>query len=346
MEQVTIKDIARMCGVGVSTVSRAINNHPDINKETKEMILQVAKEHNYIPNNSARNLKRYDTKAIAILVKGMTNPLFGTMLTVMEEEIKRNKYALVLRYVKANQDEVDVAIELENERHLRGIVFLGGYFCHNEEKLELLHVPYIVSTVSSMTEGIDISTYSSIAVDDRKESFKAVEYLINQGHKKIAIITTPKADKSIGHLRLEGYFSALRKYKIPVEESLIGYMPEESMDYSYENGYAVMKELLDRNLGFTAVFAISDILAIGACKAILETGKRIPDDYSVVGFDGIDMAGYYNPSLTTISQPVDRLAYESIHILFDVIKGKSGHKHKVLPAELTIGGSTKNIIHL
>ncbi len=341
MEQITIKDIAKICGVGVSTVSRAINNHSDINQETKEKILQVAKEHNYVPNSSARNLKRYDSKTIAILVKGMTNPLFGTMLTIMEEEIKRNKYALVLRYVKANQDEVDVAIELENERHLRGIVFLGGLFSHSVEKIGLLGVPYIISTVSGITQEIDRNTYSSVAVDDRKESFKAVEYLIKQGHKKIAIITTSEVDQSIGSLRLEGYYSALRKYDIPIRESLIGKMDEKCMEYSYENGYAVMKELLERGEDFTAVFAISDILAIGASRAIVETGKRIPEDYSVVGFDGIDMAGYYNPSLTTMSQPVKELAYETIHILFDVIKGKSGHKHEVLGADLTIGESTR-----
>ncbi|MDO5291697.1 MAG: LacI family DNA-binding transcriptional regulator [bacterium] len=344
MEQITIKDIAKLCGVGVSTVSRAINDHPDINTATKEMILEVVKEYNYIPNNSARNLKRYDAKAIAILVKGMNNPLFSTMLTIMEEEIKRNKYALVLRHVKPNEDEIDVAIELENERHLRGIVFLGGLFIHSEEKLALINVPFIISTVSSIVENMDKNKYSSIAVDDRKESYKAVEYLINQGHKKIAIITAAKADQSIGRLRLEGYLNALKKYGIEPEEELIGYMPEDCKEYSYKNGYAVMKELLDKKMGFTAVFAISDILAIGACKAIFETGKSIPEDYSVVGFDGIEMAGYYNPSITTISQPVNQLAQETIHMLFDVIKGKSVHKHKMLSAELSIGGSTKNII--
>lgn len=343
MEQITIKDIAKICGVGVSTVSRAINNHPDINNSTKEMILQVIKEYNYIPNNSARNLKRYDAKVIAILVKGMNNPMFGTMLTIMEEEIKWNKYALVLRHVKPNEDEIDVAIELENERHLRGIVFLGGLFMHSEEKLAMISVPYIISTVSSIAENIDKTKYSSIAVDDQKESFKAVEYLIKQGHKRIAIITTPKEDCSIGYLRLTGYYNALKAYGLEHDQSLVGYMNEDSTEYSYQNGYSVMKELLERNTGCTAVFAISDILAIGACKAIVEAGKRIPEDISVIGFDGIEMSDYYNPSITTISQPMKELAQESIHILFDVIKGRASNKHIVLPAELIVRGSTKSL---
>ena len=98
MEEITIKDIARICGVGVSTVSRAINNHPDINPETKEMIMRVIKENNYVPNNSARNLKRQDAKAIAVLVKGINNSFFSQMIKVLEEEIKEKSYAMVLHH--------------------------------------------------------------------------------------------------------------------------------------------------------------------------------------------------------------------------------------------------------
>ena len=99
MESITIKDVARICGVGVSTVSRAINNHPDINPETKEMIMQVIKENHYVPNNSARNLKRSDARAIAILIKGISNPFFNSMIKVFEEEIQKKKYTLVLQHV-------------------------------------------------------------------------------------------------------------------------------------------------------------------------------------------------------------------------------------------------------
>ena len=126
MECITIKDVARVCGVGVSTVSRAINNHPDINPETKEMIMQVIKENNYVPNNSARNLKRSDARAIAILIKGISNQFFNSMIKVFEEEIQKKKYSLVLQHVDAWQDETEVALELEKEKRLRGIIFLGG----------------------------------------------------------------------------------------------------------------------------------------------------------------------------------------------------------------------------
>ena len=115
MAEITIKDIAKKCGVGVSTVSRALNNHPDINPETRSMILRVIEETGFIPNNSARNLKRTDAKCIAVLVKGITNPFFSNMIRIIEEETQRNKYALVLRHVEAQEDEMDVALELEKE---------------------------------------------------------------------------------------------------------------------------------------------------------------------------------------------------------------------------------------
>ena len=128
MDSINIKDIARICGVGVSTVSRAINNHPDINPETKNMIMQAIKEHNYIPNNSARNLKRTDSKAIAVLIKGISNPFFSKMIRVFEEEIQKKKYLFIMQRVDASEDEVDVALELIKEKKPRGSCSWADFF--------------------------------------------------------------------------------------------------------------------------------------------------------------------------------------------------------------------------
>ena len=143
MAEITIKDIAKECGVGVSTVSRALNNHPDINPETRKKILEVIEQTGFIPNNSARNLKRTDAKCIAMLVKGITNPFFSKMIEIIEDEAKRKRYALVLRHVDAQEDELDVALELEKEKRLRGIDFLGGMLRHSQEKLDKLKVQNI-----------------------------------------------------------------------------------------------------------------------------------------------------------------------------------------------------------
>lgn len=343
MVEITIKDIAQICGVGVSTVSRAINNHPDINPETKALITKTIKEMNYIPNNSARNLKRVDAKSIAVLVKGITNPFFSNMIKIMEEQIKKRKYSLVLHHVDFNEDEVDVALELVKEKRLRGIVFLGGYFSHAEEKLAKLHVPFVLSTIGGAPETIGKHTYSSISVDDFKESYQVVDYLIKIGHRKIAILSAPFSDISIGKLRLDGYLKALSDNQIPVNEKLICCMHEKHIDYSLQNGYDLTNELMKRKEEFTAVFAISDNMAIGCCKALFDAGFQVPQDYSVIGYDGIEMGQYYHPALTTMAQPIEIMALETIKLLFKVIDGQEEHQHKVFPATLTIRDSVREL---
>lgn len=341
MESITIKDIAKKCGVGVSTVSRAINNHPDINEETKAKIMQVIKEYNYIPNNSARNLKRTESNTIAVLIKGITNPFFNRILKVIESEIQDRKYSFLLHRVEEHEDEIDIAVLLTKEKRLKGIVFLGGYFYHSTEKLKQLKVPFILST-GGVSDKINPKYYSSVMVDDYKESYKMVDYLCKLGHKKIAIVCAPTEDESIGKLRLYGYKQALKNNHCNMNPGLIRYLRDASIDtFSMEYGYEVTKELLHSKEEFTAIYAISDSMAVGACKAIFESGKKVPEDYSVAGFDGLDISFYYQPSITTIRQPTEEMAQETIKILFDLIDHKVKREHRIFNGELVIGQSTK-----
>ena len=330
MAEITIKDIAKQCGVGVSTVSRAINNHPDINPETRRMILEVIDQTGFIPNNSARNLKRTDAKCIAVLVKGITNPFFSSMIQIIEEETQRNKYALVLRHVEAQEDEIA----------WRGIVFLGGKFEHSEEKIRKLKVPFIFSTIGvNVPDQINRMEFSNIAVDDRTESKKMTEYLLGLGHRKIALITE-RSERPIGRLRMEGYRRAYAECGLEAPDELICYVQEDIDHYSMENGYLTAKKLLESGREVTAIYAVADALAIGACRAVLEAGKKIPEDISVAGYDGIEMGEYYNPKLTTIKQPVEEMAKRTIRLLLDVIGERREHQQIVFPAELVVREST------
>lgn len=343
MEEITIRDIAKMCGVGVSTVSRAINNHQDINPETKAMIMEVIEKHGYIPNNSARNLKRTDAKSIAVLVKGISNPFFSKMIKIIEKEVKKRKYSMVLHHVEFNEDEVDVALELVKEKRLRGIIFLGGYFIHSEEKLAKLSVPFVLSTIGCVAGTDEENTYSTVSVDDEAESYKVVDFLIKSGHKRIAMLGADPADESIGKLRLLGYKKALADNGIAYDEKLIGNMDKEVEFYSLENGYRVANRLLDSKEEFTAIYAMSDMLGIGAYKALFEHGKRIPEDYTVVGFDGIEMSEYITPTLTTLRQPIEEMAIETVRQLFLVMDGGKENEHRIFPGELMVRDSFRPI---
>lgn len=343
MDSINIKDIARICGVGVSTVSRAINNHPDINPETKTMIMKVIKENDYIPNNSARNLKRTDSKAIAVLIKGIENPFFNKMIRIFEKEIQKKKYSFIMQRVDEREDEVEVALELLKEKKPRGIVFLGGYFSHSSETLQKLTVPFVLSTIGMADFSEEAPSYSCVSVDDFAESYKMTDYLLSLGHERILILAAGKEDESIGLLRLEGYKRALSDHGILPDPSLIVYSDGSRECYTMDNGHELMNRVLHSDVKFTAVYGISDSIAIGASKALFEHGKRIPEDYSVAGFDGLDIAHYYNPAITTIRQPVEAMAEATIKLLFDVIKNQSVHQKMIFKAELVEGESTRKL---
>ena len=336
----TIKDIAKLSGVGVSTVSRVLNDRPDVSEESRRRVLEVIAEHNYLPNNSARSLVRTKSDTVGLVVRGVQNPFYTDIIRAIEHKLDLAGYTMVMRQIPSGDDEIQCGAVMEKEKRLRGIIFLGGYLVHSEEKLAQLHVPFILSTTGMLPKGFSRNTYSSVAVDDTKESYKMVDYLCKNGHKDIAIVCARKTDASIGKLRLEGYKKALKDNGIEVREELILPMRSDLEDYSLENGYMVTKEFLEKQIPCTAIFAISDMLAIGAGKALSDAGYRVPEDISLTGFDGVEIGKYVIPSLTTLKQPVDSMARETARILFDIIGKKAKHQHCVFDGELVIRDST------
>ena len=261
---------------------------------------------------------------------------------MFEEEIQKEKYSLVLQHVDEWQDEVDEAIKLEKEKRLRGIVFLGGQFTHSISKLDQISVPFVLSTIDLESEE-GKKRYATVSVDDIRESEKVVDYLLSKGHEKIAIITSAREDESIGRLRLEGYYRALKRHGMEPNPLLVKYMHPELGSYTMENGYALTKELLEENADFTALYVISDRMAIGACKAIFDSGKTVPGDYSVVGFDGLELAQFYNPSITTLRQPMEEMAKATIHMLFEMIHKKGGGQRMLFEGKLIEAQSVRDI---
>jgi len=247
MERITIKDVARICNVSVSTVSRAINNSHDISDETREKIMKVVRDNYFVPNNNARNLKRTESRTIAVLIKGIDNAFFSPIISILEKEIQKRKYTFVLQRVEQNQDEIDVALALENEKKLKGIIFLGGYFSHPKEKLLQMTVPYVLCTVG-IKDNLPGKMSGAVSVDDVAESKKMVDYLCSLGHRDIAIITSSPNDENIGTMRFEGYRQALEKNGIEFDEKLAIIIDDEQHRYSMRNGYLSMKKLLNTKI--------------------------------------------------------------------------------------------------
>ena len=324
-----IKDIAAMAHVGVSTVSRVLNNHPDVNDETRKRILEIIKETNYIPNNSARILKQNNTKNIGILVKGVFNPFFSEILKIVSVGIQNAGYTMILQHHN-NENDIGTLLGFIKEKRLQGVICLGGNFLDfTDDDLEEVNVPIVLLSVDSVTRK-NLKRCSSISIDNKKSAYMGTEYLIKNGHKNIGLILgEEKADFGISKERYEGYKRALKDYGINIGDKYVIYG-----EYEYGDSYKESKKMLEANPEITAIFAISDIMAVGAAKASFDLGRKVGEDISIMGFDGMDMAKYYEPSITTIKQPKNEMSQLSIEILLKLLEDKIENSHIFLDVEL------------
>ncbi|MDM1012754.1 MAG: LacI family DNA-binding transcriptional regulator [Clostridium perfringens] len=335
-----IRDIARLAGVGVSTVSRVINEHPDVKYETREKILKIIKESNYIPNNSARILKKNNTNNIGVLVKGVFNPFFAEMINIIGNRINEAGYTMILQQNDyATEDDVDNLIAFVKEKRLQGIICLGGNFLNiNDESFQFLDIPVVLTSVNTLSKESK-SKFSSIGIDNVLAAKASIQYLIDKGHRNIGILLGEKNDVGISGLRLEGYKKALEENNIPYSEEnvFIG-------DYDYSGAYRVTKEIINNRKDITAIFSISDIMAVGAAKSVIDQGLQVGEDISIMGFDGMDISKYYNPGITTVKQPKKNMANNSIDLLLALLAKKEEHKHIIFETKIIERESCKKVV--
>ena len=335
----TIKDIARLAGVSVSTVSRVLNDHPDVSDTAKEKVREIVKEYNYIPNTSARELGKSTSENIGVVVRGMSNPFYTKIITEIGDKIERAGYTMVMQQIGANDDEIFAAAKMERDKKLLGIIFLGGRLNYSKKQLSSINVPFVCCTFNNQYGDVDKSDYSSVCIDDNQAAHDAVEYLYKEGHRKIAVLLSGPEDGSVSQVRFEGYIRALKDFEIELDENLIISINSFNIADPYEG----MKTWLAEKHEFTALFAISDNMAMGAMKAIREAGKNVPNDVAVIAIDGIEASEYMNPVLTTLCQPMEKMGAEAVRLMVDIIKGEKTHKHILLPTILRQGESLKMV---
>lgn len=333
----TIKDIARLAGVSVSTVSRVLNDHPDVSEIAKEKVLAVVNEYNYIPNTSARELGKSTSDNIGVVVRGMSNPFYTKIITEIGDKIEKAGYTMVMQQIGTSDDEIMTAARMERDKKLLGLIFLGGRLNYSKEQVSSINVPFVCCTFNNQYGNIDKSDYSSVCIDDNQAAYEAVEYLYKEGHRKIAVLLSGPDDGSVSQVRFEGYKRALNDFGITLDENLIISINSFNIADAYEG----MKAWLEKKNDFSAVFAISDNMAMGAMKALREVGKKIPEDVAVLAIDGIEASEYMNPVLSTLCQPMEQIGSEAVKQVVNLIKGKKQHRHIVLPTILREGESLR-----
>ncbi len=333
---ISIKDIAQECGVAVSTVSRVLNDHPDVSDATRKKVLEAAGRLHYVPNNSARNLVKTSSESIALMVKGVNNPFFTKLIKIIEREITHRGYTLELHHMDTSENELEVAEALVAERRLRGILFLGGRFNYAPQDIAFIRVPFVMCTYTNSFGSLAETEYSSVAIDDRQAARLAVDTLVNLGHRRIALVCDEMKDNSISELRSDGYRAALEAHGIAYDPALI----VETKSFSDLHAiYESVRGLVERKIEFTAVFAIADIIAIAAIKALSDCGRHVPEDCSVVAIDGLEISAYTLPTLTTFVQPAGEMGVQCARILIDLIEGRGDNRHATFEPSLRGGGS-------
>lgn len=333
----TIKDIARESGYAVGTVSRVLNNRPDVSDTAREKIMEVVEKYHFQLNSNAKHLKQQASDGISIIVKGSQNMLFASILEQMQGNIEKKGITGHISYIGEMEDEVAHAQQICRERHPLGILFLGSDLELFRQGFSKVAVPCVLVTNSA--EELHFENLSSVTTDDAAGAQAAVEHLLSLGHTRIGILGGRMEKSKPAATRYVGCQRAFETHGIPFRPA----QQYETALFSMSEGYAAMERLLDRMPDLTAVFAMSDVMAVGAIRAISDRGLRVPEDVSVFGYDGIDLAGYLTPKLTTIRQDREQIADRCVEILLANLSDGIHAIHEVVPFQIISGESVRKL---
>ncbi len=333
----TIKDLSAQTGYSVGTISRVLNNQPNVSQKARDTILRAASECGFQLNANAKQLKQQHSNSILVVVKGIHNELFASLVERIQAMIAETKYPLIVDYVDEAENEVLRAVRLCREKKPLGILFLGGERENFLADFDKINMPCVLVTCDASK--IPFDNLSSVSSDDVLAGKTAMAHLLSQGHKRVGIIGGPRIHSSMTLERYQGCKEAFREYGVAFDEN----EDYESVRFSFEWGYRAAQQLLKKGRDYTAIFAMADVLAIGAMRAVQDAGLRVPEDVSVVGLDGLDIGKYTVPRLTTVCQNVEALADRSFRMLLSQIESRSRAQYEILPVSLEIRESTRKI---
>lgn len=324
----TIKDIAKLSGYAVGTVSRVLNNQPNVSESARKTILEVAEKYNFVRNTNAQHLKMQG-RYIAILVKGISNILLNSILEIIQKKIGETIYTSSVYVLDEYDNEAKIALKIYYEKRPAGIIFLGGNPERYEDDFNQIKVPCVL--ITNQADNVSNKMLSSVGTDDVSAAQEITEYLIANGHRNIGIIGGDINKSEISDRRFKGFMKAMKKHDLPFDFET----HYQTAKYSFEGGAKAAGELIEKSGDITAIFSMSDVQAIGAIRKLTDSGFRVPQDISVTGFDGLPLTQYMNPRLTTIRQYEKQLAECGTTALLEAIgKGEQEPSHILIPFEL------------
>ena len=325
MKIYTIRDVAQLAGVSVTTVSRVLNHRPDVNAATREKVERVMVECNFVGNANARSLKQLDGDVAALILRGRSNPFLSGLAETMLQFAREADVSFLMESIDEKDDEFQTALRLMHEKRARGFIFIGSRLDARLEVLRGQDVPMVFATVNAVNAGLPRA--ASVSIDDRRMGREAMEMLIRAGHTKIAIFGGSRNQGDGLADRYIGAREACEQAGVPFDETR--YVETR---FSLEDAYNAARNFFATRSDTTAVFAMSDMVAMGVIRALRDISRRVPEDVSVVGFDGVEMGKYFIPSLSTIVQPQEEIARQSVDVLLDMMEKDGSARHLTVTA--------------
>lgn len=323
-----------MVNVSHTTVSRALNDSPLIRQETKEKIKAIAEAYNYIPNYNARSLvlaKSYNVGLFfSTLKKGTTAHFFYDVTTGVNNVIK-DHYTLTVKGIDDYKN-----FHLIRKRYFDGIILMSQ---SGRDDDFISHVIQEEIPIIVLNREINHENVINIISDDKLGAYRATEYLISQGHSRIAIIEGKEEFKT-NIQRKQGFCEALQQHQLRFAPEL-----SEKGNYDLESGYQAMRRLLKKDKNITAVFCFNDEMAVGAIKAVADSHLKVPDDISVVGFDDSGYSAFLSPALTTVKRPIEKISLSGARKLLDIVNNKKNLEAEKIfvKTELMVRDSVKKL---
>lgn len=329
MRRSTIREVALRAGVSHQTVSRVINNSPDVAEATRELVLRAIAELDYHPNAQAVGLSRNRSDIIGVVVDALTEPFFSHIVDGVLRSLRSRDRLMLLASVD-NTNQLDAIDALQRSRRIDGMVVVLPLASSLDWVGHALnHVPTLHVDLQ-----YDVAV-NGISVDNFQGAYSATEHLIGLGHRRIGLLTG-RMDIPVGAVRLDGYRAALAAYGIPCDEALVA-----PGDFSYQSGRRGAELLLGLDDPPTAIFACDDQMAFGALNVLRERGIAVPGDVSVIGFDDTVDAARFSPPLTTVRQPLRAMGELAADLVCRLIDGTvTGPIRITLPTELVVREST------
>ncbi|MED3550046.1 LacI family DNA-binding transcriptional regulator [Cytobacillus praedii] len=326
-----IQQVAEKAGVSVATVSRVLNHAASVSTKTRLKVEDAIKELNYEPSMLGRNLRNSESRLLLVLLPSISNPFYTEIINGIQNTAIANSYNILLCETDSNPQRENIYFNMIKNKLADGVISMDPTV--NRQKLTELAESHPVILCSEYDEGGSIPF---VTIDSELAAYQAVKHLIRLGNKKIALINSD--EKFLyARQRRSGYERALREFDLPIREEWIYH----TRDLEFQNGVQAMRILLELEEKPTAVFAVSDTLAIGALKGINGSGLHVPNDLAIIGFDNISFSNMTNPTLTTVSQPMYKMGVTAANLLIMSIKGEQVESvvldHDLIIRESTMG---------